>query len=96
MPNDINPDWQERIDDAQLLANVKISGSKYPRVTYGNEYGRTSKAGRANIKPLCRDCGCAIGQLHVPYCCVEQCAKCGAQAISCDCVHTRPTTRAAR
>jgi hypothetical protein len=35
----------------------------------------------------CHDCGVAPGELHKPGCDVEQCARCGMQAIGCDCVY---------
>jgi len=33
----------------------------------------------------CRDCGRAVGKLHVLGCGVEQCPRCGGQYMSCSC-----------
>lgn len=35
----------------------------------------------------CRDCAVTEGQPHVGGCCIERCARCGGQAISCNCVY---------
>ncbi len=36
----------------------------------------------------CRDCSANPGETHDPGCDAEQCALCGGQSISCDCVYT--------
>lgn len=69
--------WQARIDAAQALKTVWLSGATYQRTPYGTEVD--------DPRPKCRDCFVAIGQLHVPSCCVELCPCCGEQFISCDC-----------
>jgi hypothetical protein len=33
----------------------------------------------------CRDCGVAVGQVHVLRCGIEQCPRCGGQYMSCSC-----------
>jgi len=35
----------------------------------------------------CRDCGAKPGDMHVPGCDVERCARCGGQQIGCECVY---------
>jgi hypothetical protein len=76
----VTPEWQAKIDEAQLETTVDLCGSTYARVRYGDDYPEL------DLKPACRDCGCRLGELHVPVCCVERCPRCGHQAISCDCV----------
>lgn len=73
----MTPEWQARIDDEQEYTHEEIAGKSYPRVRYGTEM--------ANLPSQCRDCACTIGELHVHGCCVERCARCGGQAISCTC-----------
>lgn len=57
-----------------------INGHVYQRIPFGMDH-----FGQATSRPTCRDCGVARGELHVPYCCWEQCPRCSGQAISCDC-----------
>lgn len=43
-------------------------------------------AGHLHSRPEhCRDCGVAIGEVHVKGCVVEQCPRCGGQYMSCAC-----------
>lgn len=71
--------WAEQIAAAQLVTHETINGESFARVPYGPDYPHL------RVKPECRDCGVQIGQLHVITCCVERCARCGGQAIGCDC-----------
>jgi hypothetical protein len=41
----------------------------------------------------CRDCGRAIGQVHVLGCGIEQCPRCGGQYMSCACDGSEDATR---
>jgi hypothetical protein len=39
-----------------------------------------------NTRPLCHACGISPGKLHQENCAVEQCPRCGTQALSCFCI----------
>jgi hypothetical protein len=66
----------ERIEPAALL----IAGELYTRITWGNEADGRGLHGRA-----CPDCGVAKGDIHWTHCDQEQCPRCAAQLLSCDC-----------
>jgi hypothetical protein len=34
----------------------------------------------------CRDCGCAVGELHELFCSLERCPFCSNQLVSCRCI----------
>ena len=34
----------------------------------------------------CPDCGCAVGELHEPFCLLERCPFCKSQLASCHCI----------
>lgn len=79
---EVGEGWDVVLAEAQLERTYSIGGELFERIPFGEDY-----AGEASGLPSCRDCAAARGQLHVPICCLEQCPSCGAQAISCDCVH---------
>ena len=74
----MTPESQQRIEAAQEEKSAEIGGRVYPRIPYGDDYP-------FEVKPLRRDCGVAIGQLHVIGCFVERCPACGGQAYGCPC-----------
>jgi hypothetical protein len=76
--------WLARMAAAQKQPTIDIGGVDYDRVQYGREAFLSAPAS------ACRDCAVALGQYHVIGCCVEACARCGGQALGCDCaeLHT--------
>ena len=69
--------WAKKIAAAQKDLTEDIGGKTYARIRYGDDYPGAAMR--------CRDCGVAHGQVHVPNCCVERCAKCLGQAVGCPC-----------
>ncbi len=73
--------------DAQAEIHVKVDGVEYARIPYGVDHPDIE------VKPQCRDCGVAVGHLHVPGCCVERCPRCrvGQAYGGCECAHRQVT-----
>lgn len=74
--------WNDVLAEAQTDRTYSIAGEVFERIPFGEDH-----AGKASDAASCRDCAAARGQLHVPICCLEQCPRCGGQAIGCDCIH---------
>src|SRR5262249_52771607 len=73
--------WPAKIREAQEETHFLIGEENYRRIPYGSEVGLRG----INIKHFCHDCGAEIGQYHVVGCDIEECPKCGHQAITCSC-----------
>jgi hypothetical protein len=78
-PEDFAASWAKRIAAEQAYTTENIAGATYLRIRYGADYPDL------DLRPRCRDCGCALGQIHVDPCCVERCARCLGQRIPCSC-----------
>jgi hypothetical protein len=63
--------WEKRKAEAQGCVTRTIEGEDYKRVPW-------------NGAGPCGDCDVEPGQLHVVFCDLERCPKCGGQAISCE------------
>ena len=59
-----------------------IKGQLYDPIPFGNEDDDWVGDGD---NPTCGDCGCEIGELHLPCCDIERCPCCHGQMLSCDC-----------
>jgi hypothetical protein len=71
--------WPRKIENAQGVTRYWIK-DWVERIPYGTERGDWSAETR-----LCHDCRVIKGEYHVPNCDVEECPKCGEQAITCPC-----------
>ena len=71
--------WGAFLRRSQKNPCYVIDGKPMPRVRYGADDPE------GEVVPPCRDCAAARGQFHVPGCCIEDCPKCGRQAIGCEC-----------
>lgn len=65
-------EWGAMIEAAQLERTYTFEGKTYQRIPYDRE-------------KRCHDCGVTSGQLHIPGCDMEDCPRCGVQAISWGC-----------
>lgn len=72
--------WPERIEAAQAILVLSMGGATYGRIRFGSEQDDLG----ADEHP-CRDCRVVKGEFHVPSCDGEECPRCHAQLITCDC-----------
>ena len=72
--------WQRDFKQAQAVTRFVINSQDYDRIRYGAEE-------EALKQPKCDDCGAPRGTFHLLGCDIEQCPRCGGQAISCDCFY---------
>ena len=75
----VTPAFLERFEQSQAMLTFALGGREWPRLRYGEE-----RSGWDFTVP-CHDCRAVAGQLHAVGCDVEQCPRCGEQAIMCDC-----------
>lgn len=70
--------WDQQIAEAQEVTHAQVGDATYPRLAHGDDDPDASSK--------CHDCGCGLGQLHVPGCLVERCPRCKeGQACGCPC-----------
>jgi hypothetical protein len=77
----VTPEYLARFEESQQVPTYLIAGSEFPRIRYGSE----SADWGFDSDRQCHDCRAVVGQYHAIGCDVEQCPRCGEQAISCDC-----------
>jgi hypothetical protein len=73
-------DWQRDFKHAQTVTRFVINSQEFNRICHGSEEC-------ALKQPKCDDCGVPRGTFHLLGCDIEQCPRCGGQAISCDCFY---------
>ena len=72
--------WDRVLAEAQDQRTYAIAGEVLERIPFGKDW-----SGKSSDAVSCSDCAAARGELHVPFCCWEQCPSCGGQAIGCGC-----------
>jgi hypothetical protein len=72
--------WRRDFKQAQAVTQFIINSQGYERIRYGNEANPLKQ-------PKCDDCGVPRGSFHLLGCDIEQCPRCGGEAISCDCFY---------
>ena len=63
--------------------NYLIRGELYRPIFYGEE--EDCWGDYEDEENTCGDCGCHLGEQHLPNCDIERCPRCGGQMLSCDC-----------
>jgi hypothetical protein len=76
----VTPEYLERFEQSQSVLAYEIAGAEWPRIRYGKEQDDWGADEHS-----CHDCRAVAGQFHAIGCDVEECPRCGGQAIMCDC-----------
>lgn len=69
--------------NANYKENYLIRGELYRPIFYGEE--EDCWGDYEDEENTCGDCGCHLGEQHLPNCDIERCPRCGGQMLSCDC-----------
>ena len=67
---------QEMLDHTSCLPKLSIDGVIYDRIKYGNESSNKKQ------DPICRDCGCILGDFHHFNCEIEESPVTNEQLLS--------------
>jgi len=81
-------------EDMSLPTTTTCKGNAFTEYVDGLELGSVPYEPGPYTPDRCRDCGMAPGGMHHLHCCVEQCARCGAQKLMCLCGGHGSTGRA--
>ncbi len=84
--------YQEGVRPQRDQKNFVIGGVAHPRIPWGAE----KRFGKVKTKAdeLCHDCLAEPGMLHIFNCDMEECPKCGDQALICPCKIAEYTEKA--
>ena len=66
-----------------VIATVDLAGETFQRTPLGGETGDWWMGRPPD--PECHDCSAHTGQRHHVGCDMEQCPRCGNQALTCEC-----------
>ena len=69
--------------NANYKADYLIRGKLYRPIFYGEE--EVAWGDYEDEETTCGDCGCHLGEQHLPECDVQECPRCREQMLSCDC-----------
>lgn len=64
-------------------SNYLIRGELYSPIFYGEE--EDCWGDYEDEENTCGDCGCHLGEQHLPNCDIERCPRCCGQMLSCNC-----------